>query len=108
MQSALNSKGNPMKKIKTVHANSGHSIAIFDLDCPSADHPASPELYSHFYVAKNFDEAGVTFFYLARGYKDAPREIHVWYRNKKMWASYGKNFEEAINGAQRDGWRHAN
>ena len=93
-----------MKHVKTVRAASGHTIAIFRV--LKSEHPAG-SAYSHFYVAKNFDEEGVTFFYLAKGYKDAPNQIMVWYKNKRMWTGFGNNLEEAINGAQRDGWLHA-
>lgn len=106
-----------MKKVKQVQAASGHSIAIFSYDKLFEasklfhEHPADDRKYSHFYVAKNFDENGASFFYLAKGYHDgntkASNEIHVWYRNKKMWSGFGNNFEDAINGAQRDGWLHA-
>ena len=76
----------------------------------------SQDKYTNYYVARNWDKTGCVFFYLAKGYH-APhigkspkimREIHVWYPNsKKMWTSMGYTFEEAINGAQRDGWLYA-
>lgn len=97
-----------MRYIKTIAAQSGHQIAIFKLDeeLPNEIHPAGG-CYMHHYVAKNFNADGITFFYLAKGHPDAPKQICVWYRNKKMWHSFGNNFEEAINGAQRDGWLRA-
>jgi hypothetical protein len=90
-----------MNYIKTIVATSGHAIAIFKVD--SENHPGGSE-YTHYYIAKNFDKEGVTFFYLAKGYKDAKDQIHVWYRNKKMWSGFGTNFQTAIAGAQSDGW----
>jgi hypothetical protein len=98
-----------MRKVATVKANSGHTIAIFKLDSLPEDHnhPANWGDYTNFYVAKNFDEDGVIFFYLAKGHKHSATQVHVWYRNKKMWHSFGLNFDEAINGAQKDGWLQA-
>ena len=95
-------RGFQMKKIKQIHAASGHSIAIFAVDGTDG-HPGGGK-FTNLYVAKNFDADGVTFFYLGRGHIDAPNQICVWYKNKKMWSSFGNNFQEAIDGAQRDGW----
>jgi hypothetical protein len=94
----VSKRGLHMKKIKTIRALSGHTIAIFKVEPDSihidGKHPANiDEGYTHFYIAKNFDAEGVTFFYLAKGHKGAPNQIHVWYRNKNMWSSFGNNFE---------------
>ena len=107
-----------MRHVKTIQVESGHNMAIFKLPKDELDgcnffynlgpHNEILDLpYTDFYVVKNFDIDGVTFFYIAKGYKDAPKEYHVWYRNKKMWSSYGTNFKDAIEGAQKDGWLHA-
>lgn len=92
-----------MRHVKTIKAASGHLMAICKLDPNRQDHPGFGR-YTDYYQARNFTEEGVIFFYLAKGYEDAPNQICVWYKNKKMWSSFGKNFKEAIDGAQRDGW----
>ena len=59
------------------------------------------EGYNKFYkVMLCFNERII--LYLAKGYEDAPREVVVFYLNGKMWSSYGKNFAEAIKGANED------
>lgn len=99
-----------MKLVATINAQSQHTIAILSIDNEDAelkDHPAyNKDVYKNakFYVARNFNKDGLTFFYLAKGHDEAPAQIHVWYKNKNMWSSYGTNFQTAIDGAQRDGW----
>ena len=130
-----------MRLVRKIKAQSGHRVAVLKLS-PEEVGAAFPrgvktDQYTDFYVVKNWDDSGVTFFYMARGYhwetvrlvtgKDLPavqsfklspvvtrllpkgvaKEIHVWYPNGRMWSSFGTNFKEAIDGAQRDGWLHA-
>ena len=63
--------------------------------------------YAAFYTVKNTDTEGVVFFYLGKGHPEAPREIVAWYPNGEMWASFGTNIPDAIEGAQRNGWMYA-
>ena len=92
-----------------INAQAGHTIFVKKVD-RFPGHPASPANYASFYQATNFDADGAVFFYLAKGFYDpktgvkAPKEVHVWYPNGVMWASFGKSFQDAIDGAQRDGW----
>lgn len=91
---------------KTYTAQSGHTLFLDALDVVSAANVTgdlAPK-YKNVYAVKNFDAGGVVFFYICTGYKDAPKEVHVFYGNKKMWSGFGKNIQEAIDGAQRDGW----
>lgn len=95
--------------VRYVNAASGHRLHVSPM---SAEDVAALNLrgsseYSEFYVVRNGDADGCVFFYLAKGYKTAPKEIVVWYRNKKFWSGYGKTFKDAIDGAQRDGWMSA-
>lgn len=93
---------------KTITAASGHTLFIKDIDrseLPEGLDGAGE--YERFYVVKNWDDSGVVFFYLGKGHKQAPRQIVAWYPGGKFWASYGNNFQEAIDGAQRDGWMYA-
>jgi hypothetical protein len=46
--------------------------------------------------------------YLGKGHAAAPGQIVAWYaKSKAFWSRYGKNIEDAINGAQADGWMYA-
>ena len=90
---------------KTIHVQSGHTMAIFKI-LPGGKHPADASKYTDFYTVRNFDESGVVFFYMAKGYKNAKSEIHIWYPNGQMWSGFGTSFKSAIEGAQRDGWLH--
>lgn len=109
----MNLKTRSMTRI--VRPKSGHTLFVKSID--REDLPSDIRLssyarkYTTFYVVKNFDDKGVTFFYLAKGHVDggkAAKEIVGWYpKTKSFWASYGKNLEDAINGMQRDGWMYA-
>ena len=114
-----------------IQAESGHTIHIEKMQTTGLgsrsamnEHPAPESDYTDFYIARNWDKDGCTFFYLAKGFvrektevrhgelrnvpdKAAAREVHVWYWNKKMWSGYGVSLKNAIAGAQRDGWLHA-
>src|SRR5258708_38827586 len=96
---------------KHISVQSGHTLFVKKIDAGFEGHPAEPGKYTDFYVVKNFSDDGVTFFYLAKGYHNgdlkAPREVHVWYKNKRMWTGFGSSMKDAIEGAQRDGWMHA-
>jgi len=97
---------------KTINAQSGHTLFIEKIKAGEQGHPAPADSYENFYVVKNGDAAGVIFMYLATGYT-APhvkscKEVHVFYRNGQMWTSMGKNFQTAIDGAQKDGWMYTN
>lgn len=94
---------------KMVYAKSGHSLFVKSVsreELPKGLPHA--ENYKTFYVVKNFDERGVTFMYLGKGHAAAPGQIVAWYaKSKSFWSSFGKNIEDAINGAQADGWMYA-
>ena len=109
-----------MKYVKTLSVQSGHTLWVGKLDNPGEVMDLFPleiitSKYTDFYVVRNWSEDGSTFFYIAKGYHskedglptNAAREIHVWYRNGKMWNGYGFDFLDAINCAQRDGWLSA-
>jgi hypothetical protein len=64
--------------------------------------------YKTFYVVRNWDCAGVVFFYLAKGNPEAPKEVVAWYaKSGSFWSSFGTTLKGAIEGAQRDGWLYA-
>lgn len=92
-----------------INAHSGHSLHLAkateeDFTALDLEHFANGD-YTSFYVAHNWDAKGVVFFHLA---KHENGQIHVWYRStKRMWTSYGKTFQAAVDGAQRDGWLYA-
>lgn len=66
------------------------------------------ESYKTFYKVQNWDASGVVFMYLGKGHEQAPKQIVAWYRNTgSMWSSFGLTLQEAIEGAQRDGWLSA-
>lgn len=94
---------------KTVHSDfSGHTLFVRDVDADKLPALNDKDAYTRFYEVRNFDEEGVVFLYLAKGYKDAPKQIVAWYpRTKAFWSGYGENFKEAIEGAQKDGWMYA-
>lgn len=95
---------------KTIKAKSGHTLFVKSIDFQDLPTPIkenNAEKYTKFYVVKNWDDNGAVFMYLGKGYAAAPKEVVVWYRNGGFWSSFGKNIEEAINGAQRDGWLYA-
>lgn len=95
------------KTIRSTH--SGHTLCISPAKMGDG-HPADIGKYKKFYTVRNWDKEGVIFFYVATGYEvngKPCKEIHVWYRNGKMWSSFGKNMQEAIEGAQKDGWMYA-
>lgn len=103
---------------KNILAKSGHHIYVSSMTKEEFDalnlHDGTPDNYKNFYKAQNWGPDGVVFFYMAKGYNNGyterkhEKEVHVWYpKSKKMWFSFGKNFEDAINGAQADGWLYA-
>lgn len=95
---------------KTFIAQSGHTLFVKEIsfdDLPDFIKNGNGKTYNKFHIVKNWDDDGVVFMYLGKGNSYAPREIVVWYRNGGFWSSYGLTIEEAINGAQRDGWMHA-
>lgn len=75
--------------------------------------------YTSFYIVRNFDEHGVTFFYLGKGYQHPdperkddrrahdPKEVVVWYGNGAFFTGRGNTFKEAIENAQKHGWLYA-
>ncbi len=66
------------------------------------------DAFDTFYIVKNSDNNGCTFFVLGKGHIEAPTEICGWYYNSKaMWFGYGKTIETAIEGMIRDGWLYA-
>lgn len=70
--------GHPMEVIKT-----GRQLP--DLD--------GKEDFTDFWEVKLIRKT----WYVAKGHKDAPRQVCVWYPNGKMWSSYGKSIEDAMN-----------
>lgn len=92
---------------KTIHANSGHTLHIESVDFDKL--PEKVKKFQHiegnssYKQVKNFDTDGVVFMYLAK----SKGEWLVWYRGGAFWSGFGKTIEEAINGAQKDGWMYA-
>jgi len=91
---------------KTIHSTfSGHTF--FVSSCDSSELPKDAEYvksYSKFYKVQNFNATGHTFMYLGKGTKEAPNQIVVWYPSGRFWSGFGTTLEEAIIGAQKDGW----
>ena len=96
---------------RTIHAQSGHTLFVKSIkfeDLPQNIREGDyAKDFKQFWQVKNWDDDGVTFMFLGKGMKNAPKQICVWYRNGGFWSSYGKTTEEAINGAQKDGWMYA-
>lgn len=93
---------------KTIHSDfSGHTLHVSSADPASIPEFENKSLYTKFYVVRNWDADGVTFFYLGKGYEQSPDQIVVWYRNGGFWSSFGNSIKEAVEGAQRDGWLYA-
>lgn len=91
---------------KTIQAKSGHTFCIIKAE-PTLSHPAGATEYTSFYEVRMHDATGPVYFYIAKGYNVYPggaNQLHVWYRNRKMWSSFGLNFQAAIDGAIQDGW----
>lgn len=103
----------------TIHStHSRHKMFVGEIS--RADLPAhiaaEATEWQRFYEVRNFDAAGVVFFYLAKGYRHpdpryandraahAPKQITAFYGNGEMWSSYGETLQAAVDGAQRDGW----
>lgn len=93
---------------KTISAKTGHTLFIRSAERSElpADLPYK-EHYTRFYVVKNWDENGPTFFYLAKGHKEAPGQIVGWYSKGSFYSGYGSNVEEIIDRMQKDGWMYA-
>lgn len=91
---------------RTYTAQSGHTLFLDLIDVVEAAKVVGEgaSKYRNIYAVKNWDANGVVFFYVCTGYDNAPKEVHVFYGNGSMWSSFGKNIQDAINGAQRDGW----
>lgn len=90
--------------MRTIHAQSGHTLALNKIDeLPILEH-YEPANYSSCYSVHNRDASGVLFFHVA---KHKTGEWHVWYRGGKMWTPFGKTLQTAIDGAQKDGWLYA-
>lgn len=94
---------------KRIHAWSGHTLYVapikFD-DLPDNVRRQASE-YTKFWIVRNWDEKGYIFMYLGKGYKFAPSQIVVWYARGGHWVSFGKTIQEAIDGAQKEGWMYA-
>jgi len=94
---------------KTIHSSfSGHTLFVKKVEVrdlpPNLDYRIE---YAEFWVVKNWGDDGVTFMYLGRGNPAAPKQIVAWYRNGKMWSSFGTTLQATIEGAQKDGWLYA-
>jgi len=96
---------------KTIQAQSGHTLFVKSI--PFKQLPEvirkgdDAKRYITFYVVKNWDDEGIIFMYLAKGYGQAPNEIVAFYPKGGFWSSFGNTIEQAINGAQKDGWMYA-
>ena len=85
----------------TYTAASGHTLRLVEVKQPDFITCG----YNHVYEVRNWDVEGVPFFYLCTGYEGFKfKEVHVWYMNGQMWHSFATNIQNAIDGAQRDGW----
>jgi hypothetical protein len=87
---------------KTFRAQSRHTIRIYEVDRLPEGFRHSDTKGAQVYAAHNFDKSGPIFFHLAR----VGRQWLVWYRNGELWDSFGETVQEALDGAQRDGWLH--
>ena len=99
---------------RTIIAASRHTMFISQVEREALPKKIRDNPYATFYKVQNFDKNGVVFFWLAKGYvredapeANAPKEIVAWYPNLKMWYGSANTFEKAINGAQSEGWLHA-
>ncbi len=92
-----------------IHAQSGHTLFVKKIELSELPENIQSQAkeYNSFYVVKNWDDTGVIFMYLGKGYTQSPKEIVAWYPKGDFWSSFGKTIEEAINGAQKDGWMYA-
>ena len=107
-----------IKKPTEVRVESGHRMYVAPISRDALPENIRKDAtdWTTFYEVRNFDATGVVFMYLAKGYKHpspeyandpkahAPKQITAYYVNGEMWSSYGETFQDAINGAQRDGW----
>lgn len=96
---------------RTIHAQSGHTLFVKSIefeDLPdNIKNGGYAKDFKQFWRVKNWDDSGVTFMYLGKGMKNAPKQICVWYSRGNFWSGYGKTIEDAINGAQKEGWLYA-
>ena len=93
--------------MKTIKSDlSGHDLEIRPVPGNDSEHPAPADQYKGRYRILNAGTEHL-FFYVANGYWEAPREVHVWYPNGQMWSSFDRTIKRAIEGAQRDGWKYA-
>jgi hypothetical protein len=96
---------------KTFQAQSGHALYVESISYDQLPNGVKRfkyiSNYPKLYVVKNWDEDGVVFMYLGTGKKGSAKEIVVWYRNGNFWSGFGTTIEDAINGAQKDGWMFA-
>lgn len=100
-----------MSFTKTFHAKSGHTLFVkkisFD-ELPEDIKNSNGKLYTDFYVVKNWDDNGVVFMYVGKGYEYSPKEYVIWYGKHCAFCSgFGNTIEDAINKAQEDGWLYA-
>lgn len=91
------------------HAQSGHTLFVKQIELKDLPKNIQDDAKEHktFYVVKNWDDDGVVFMYLGKGYIHSPKQIMAWYPKGEMWSGFGKTIEQAINGAQKDGWMYA-
>lgn len=94
---------------KKIQAWSGHTLFIRAVEYE--DLPDNVKKFEYmggkekWYAVHNWDKDGHVFMYV--GKEKGIREYLVWYAKGGFWTSFGKTIEEAINGAQRDGWLYA-
>ena len=64
------------------------------------------EHYSTFYQVRTPN--GRVCFYLAKGHKEAPKQIVGWYaKSKQFHPSYGSSFQEIVDLLITEGWKYA-
>lgn len=92
---------------KTIQAQSGHTLFVEDVKFEDLPENVKQFEYivgkSAYKIIKNWDKDGVVFMYMAK----SRGEWLVWYCGGGFWSSFGKTIEEAIDGAQKDGWMYA-
>jgi hypothetical protein len=98
-----------MKFAKTITSDvTGHTMHVSEIPAEQVPDLENKLCFTKFYAVRNWDAEGLTFMYLGKGNKDAPKEVVAWYaKHGSFWSGCGKNLKEAIEGAQRSGWMYA-
>ncbi|RPH72680.1 MAG: hypothetical protein EHM78_01915 [Myxococcaceae bacterium] len=95
-----------MARTVTIQIPTG--FAEFRVDLPLVDKPAFAKDYSGIDEFVGFRVATLhgKQWLMARGHKDGPDQIVVWYPNGRMWSGYGLSQKEALKGAMENAWRY--